>query len=235
MRCPKCGNEISEGQNFCTNCGTKVLGTQGIKVVKGVSKGFYLGSIICAAVLSYIFEFSKFGAIVFSNAAYPEYYGELWELRVSDIMSSVLYTYSFVVSLILLYKAWASIQGRYARTTPCKAVGFSFIPLFNFYWNFMVYWGFAVDYNKFLFGHRVVAPRRNESIFLVYCLLMLLGAMLSGVLFLAFLNNGMSVIGLVWRIPISILLFIVINQTCDGINNLARFSSDSGSKSASIC
>ena len=45
----------------------------------------------------------------------------------------------------LHYKLWVLLQGRGARTTPLKAVGFLFIPIFNLYWHFVSYYGLAVD------------------------------------------------------------------------------------------
>lgn len=50
---------------------------------------------------------------------------------------------------IFLYKAWELIQDGRARTTPGQAVGFMFIPFFNFYWYFVAIKGLADDLNQY--------------------------------------------------------------------------------------
>lgn len=51
---------------------------------------------------------------------------------------------------ILLYRHWWLLQGHDARTTPGKAVGFGFIPIFWFYWWYVAYVGLAKDNNRYL-------------------------------------------------------------------------------------
>jgi hypothetical protein len=48
--------------------------------------------------------------------------------------------YLAVVWLVLLHKAWASIQDGQTSVSPGKAVGFLFIPFYNFYWIFRAVW-----------------------------------------------------------------------------------------------
>ena len=52
-----------------------------------------------------------------------------------------------VLSCIVHYKCWKAVPKEIARTTPGKAVGFLFIPFFNFYWAFVSYQGLAEDLN----------------------------------------------------------------------------------------
>ncbi len=52
-----------------------------------------------------------------------------------------------VIFLAFIHRMWASIQAEGARTTPGKAVGLLFIPIFNIYWAFQVFGGFAADFN----------------------------------------------------------------------------------------
>ena len=64
----------------------------------------------------------------------------------------------FLAALLVMYvyyKAWAAIQDGHARTTSGKAVGYSFIPLFNLYWIFVVMVGFAGDFNAYLQRHEI--------------------------------------------------------------------------------
>src|SRR5262249_1193601 len=54
---------------------------------------------------------------------------------------------SFIITCILIYKAWDLIQDGRPQTTPGKAVGFLFIPFFNLYWIFIAFRGLAEDLN----------------------------------------------------------------------------------------
>ena len=58
-----------------------------------------------------------------------------------------------VLQYILIYRLWQMIQDGFARTTPGKAVGFMFIPLFSFYWLFVVYFGLARDQKAYIERH----------------------------------------------------------------------------------
>jgi len=55
---------------------------------------------------------------------------------------------AIVLSCIVHYKCWKVVPKEIARTTPGKAIGFLFIPFFNFYWAFVSYMGLAEDLNK---------------------------------------------------------------------------------------
>jgi uncharacterized membrane protein YphA (DoxX/SURF4 family) len=56
--------------------------------------------------------------------------------RPADLLLGVIYVPALIVTTvfwcILLYRHWSLLQGHGARTTPGKAVGFGFIPLFFF-------------------------------------------------------------------------------------------------------
>jgi hypothetical protein len=70
------------------------------------------------------------------------------------IGSSVLPLIAAVaIFAVLLYKVWNLIQDGHARTTPEKAVGFLFIPGFNFYWSFVAVYGLVLDLARY--------PRRH--------------------------------------------------------------------------
>jgi len=104
---------------------------------------------------------------------------------------------SIIALYTMIYKMWAAIQDGYARTTPGKAVGFMFIPLFNLYWFFQVFYGWAKDYNSYVARHSLNAPRVSEGTFLAY------------------------VISSYFCFPVSIvMLFIVISKVCNAVNAL---------------
>jgi uncharacterized protein DUF4339 len=74
---------------------------------------------------------------------------------------------------ILLYRAWRVIQDGQARTTPGKAVGFCFIPFFNFYWQFVALHGLAKDMNQFIERHELPVKGVSEGVALWICILVL--------------------------------------------------------------
>jgi len=94
---------------------------------------------------------------------------------------------------IFLYKMWAAIQDGQARTTPGKAIGLLFVPLFNYYWIFQVLPGYATDYNRFIERHRINAPRLSMGLILA-----------------AMFIPGVSLI----------LWWILFGKICDGVNAL---------------
>jgi len=78
-----------------------------------------------------------------------------------------------VLQYVLVYKLWQIVQDGFARTTPGKAVGFLFIPFFNFYWWFVAFFGLSKDQNVYIdrhFRENQVEPvrRANPTIALGY-------------------------------------------------------------------
>lgn len=98
-----------------------------------------------------------------------------------------------VATYVMLFKMWKAIQDGHARATPGKALGFLFVPLFNYYWVFQVWPGYATDFNAFVARHNLQAPRISQGI--------ILATLLTG--------------------PLSpIFSWIMIGQICDGVNAL---------------
>jgi len=58
-----------------------------------------------------------------------------------------------VLQFVLLFHLWQVVQDGFARTSPAKAIGFLFIPVFNIYWNFQAYFGLAKDLNRYMHRH----------------------------------------------------------------------------------
>lgn len=89
-----------------------------------------------------------------------------------------------VLFLVLLYNFWKILQDGYAEVTPGKAVGFLFIPFFNFYWAFKAFWGLAKEQNNFIDRHYSMAAgsqiqRANPVIPLIFCILYLVNLTLT--------------------------------------------------------
>jgi len=80
-----------------------------------------------------------------------------------------------ILPFIYLYKAWHSLQPGGATITPGKAVGFLFIPFFNYYWIFVAMGGLPRQWNEIMgrYENTQDAPRLTIGAFV--CLLLLPG------------------------------------------------------------
>lgn len=109
--------------------------------------------------------------------------------------------------MFLLHRAWSAIQDGQARTTPGKAVGFMFIPLFNIWWMFQAFPGFAQDFNRFRDRHRLPLEPLNELHFNLYCLFICLG--------------NLPYVGVVSPIGVAIMIGLIGSAMADRINGIA--------------
>ena len=78
----------------------------------------------------------------------------------------VSFLLSGLFGCLILHKLWSLIPTHKAKTTPDKAVGFLFVPFFNFYWNFVAIHGLAKALNAES-GRRSV----SEVACFIYCYL----------------------------------------------------------------
>lgn len=115
--------------------------------------------------------------------------------------------FAAVLMLVLVYKMWAAIQDGQVRTTPGKAIGFLFIPFFNFYWVFQVFPGFADDYNAYAARHSLNVPRLERGIFLAYCILTLCGIV--------------PILGMLCVVVNFVIALMMISRVCGAVNALA--------------
>lgn len=92
------------------------------------------------------------------------------------IASGFGFTFGGIYSYIILFRAWKVIQAGGARTTPGKAVGLLFIPIFNFYWIFVAYYGWATDWTRIRssYSNLMSAPRASSGTFLAGSILIIL-------------------------------------------------------------
>src|SRR5262249_39559951 len=109
-------------------------------------------------------------------------------------------------------KLWAAIQDGNARTTPGMAVGLSFIPFWNLYWMFQVYYGWALDFNRYAAYHRRDVPPVSEGVPLAACILQLCG-------FIPYVGGLFQLAGL-------ILLLIHLSSAIDAVNALGATGPD---------
>ncbi len=92
------------------------------------------------------------------------------------IASGFGFIFGGIYSYIILFRAWKVIQAGGARTTPGKAVGLLFIPIFNFYWIFVAYYGWATDWTRIRssYSNLMSAHRASSGNFLAGSILIIL-------------------------------------------------------------
>ena len=135
-----------------------------------------------------------------------------------------------VLSGIFLYRAWAQIQDGRARTTPGKAVGYRFIPFFNFYWEFVAVKGLAEDIERYARAREIDIEPISPNLTLAYCIVMIVGTVLSMVIGMALgYNAGLTGdqnrineatliggrIGFVLGLPTAALLLLLFKKIAD--------------------
>ena len=201
--CENCAVEFQE-RMYCKDCIKKTAPVTSAPVeprVSGavrLSKGFYLGSI--AGGLGVGFILMCIGGIL---VAAEEMAGAA---IIFPGLAAVLY--GAVVWFVLVYRMWRAIQDGHARTTPGKAVGFLFIPFFNFYWQFEAFWGFAKDCNQYIDRHNASATKLPEGLFLASCILTFVG-------FVPYLGGLAGIADVV-------IMIILVSKICDTVNQLPQ-------------
>lgn len=101
------------------------------------------------------------------GAVFPVFQQELLRATVLAICSA----WATVLSCRSLHRMWAAIQDGHARTTPGRAVGFLFVPIFGIFWFYRVFPGFVKDYNAYLARHSLDAPHLECRPFLAVAFL----------------------------------------------------------------
>ena len=101
---------------------------------------------------------------------------------------------STVLMYVLLYQFWKVVQDGSQRTTPGQAVGFLFIPFFNFYWYLVAYFGLSKDLNRYigqhLEGQISVEVRKSRPVLaLLYVILLWAQLVLAGFVYADLFSN----------------------------------------------
>jgi len=126
------------------------------------------------------------------------------------IISLVATIYGGIIGFRLWYTAWSVIQDGHARTTPGKAIGFCFIPLFNFYWIFQMVHGYSKDYNAYLKRHAIEREPLSEQFFLTATIVVLVTGLMKRI----------PVLGAFAALFSFLVLLYVMNALLDAVNNL---------------
>ena len=134
MQCPSCGAQNEYGAKFCESCGRSLTVKPGNPILYTVA--LWLGAALQTFALILFEEREEEAGVIFL------------------LIGIALGLFSAIYLLILLHRSWAAIQGPWAKTTPGKAVGFLFIPIFNFYWIFQAVRGLAVGSRAYLEASR---------------------------------------------------------------------------------
>lgn len=128
-----------------------VLGAEPPRVSLGqqyLNAGFYTWAYVVFGLISFILFIFATVLMIESNSRYGSSSGDAILGSLTFLLAIAFGIASAVVFFNFLYKAWKSVQHFQVRTTPGKAVGFCFIPFFNFYWYFVALTGFVDDFNR---------------------------------------------------------------------------------------
>jgi len=108
---------------------------------------------------------------------------------------------SVVIFYVLLYRFWGVIQDGAVRSSPGKAVGFCFIPFYNFYWFYVALVGLSKDMNLYCQQRQIDGPRVNEGLALTWYVL--------------WLCSLIPYVGILASIPAVVLQIILMKQLAD--------------------
>ena len=176
--------------------GEEYPGTGTKRASYGILLGCMLGG-FALIIIGFIMAGSM-AAAAESSGADPSAGGALAALGLMGI-GYLMFLITGILSYIYLYRAWNCLRFGAPRTTPGKAIGFLFIPIFSVYWIFVALYGLAQDWTRIMGSHPNLqgAPRMSAGLFLTFLI-----CMISGI-----------------GAPIGMILwFIVFKQICDGIN-----------------
>jgi len=179
--------------------------------VAPLSKGFFIGGIVGGTVATWILVGLGFGQLAIGRDSNLVIGGTL--------MAASFLPLAFVVVVvaILLHRLWSALPREFARTTPGKAVGLLFVPFFNLYWGFQAWWGWTVDYNRYIAERRIPGPRAPEGLALAFVILSILAAI--------------PYIGVIFALVNLVLFITLVNQAIDGVAAISWASRAAGQTS----
>jgi len=97
-----------------------------------------------------------------------------------------------------------AIHDGHARTSPGRAVGLLFVPLFGSLWAFRVFPGFATDFNRFVDRHGLEVAKLPGGVFTAFVVLSIL-----------------SILPVVGTVALSLCLvvgLVMVSRICDAVN-----------------
>jgi hypothetical protein len=126
-----------------------------------------------------------------------------WDVYAS--LEKMLFALGVIPSSILLYKFWATLPAGWRRTTPGRAVGLCFVPLFNFYWLWVAFHGLVIDLNRYRRTFAADLPQLRHGWMVLFWITFFIanGMMDEGVGPGAFIFSALAVLGstmFYWRV-----------------------------------
>lgn len=180
-------------------------------IMKKLSKKWYLGSIIGAYVAGMAFLITGVIMIFMGGTIKGADFEVTDKVLVGRgallfVPGMAFFIISAIFGYVLLYKAWQAIQDGQPRTTPGKAVGFLFIPLYNLYWIFVAYWGWAKDCNAYISSKGLSLTPLPEKLYLAFPIIMLC--------------SGIPYLGSVTALATIVVFIIISIQMIDSVNGI---------------
>lgn len=83
-----------------------------------------------------------------------------------------------IFNLVLLNRMWQAIQDGQTSITTRRAIGLSFVPVFNFYWLFRQWAGYPAEFNRYVERYDLPVKRLSNRWFIAYPVSILLAAFL---------------------------------------------------------
>ncbi|MDR1483348.1 MAG: ankyrin repeat domain-containing protein [Planctomycetaceae bacterium] len=153
MFCANCGKEVNENAVVCVKCGAAVQNgntNDPNRAVYAVDSFKKLAEqrILPWSLLSLgIVIFGAITLIFASNADDKQWHFKaVWT---HGVLLTVSLSMAISQILLLVHRCWAIIQDVKVRTSPDRALGLLFIPLFNLYWSFIAIAGLGADMNYY--------------------------------------------------------------------------------------
>jgi len=133
------------------------------------------------------------------------------------VLSAAVLILSLAASLLCVYKMWSALQDGKASTSPGMAVGFLFVPVFNFYWSFRVFYGFAREHNALVARQALNVPPLPAGLYLAQVILSFVAG---GSSLLASVDISIPVIAVFLLMPVSLAAFYL---TCQAVNRIPKW------------
>lgn len=148
-------------------------------------------------------------------------------LLLAPLVLQLAALFSLIVFCVFIHRIWKAIQDGHAGTSPNKAVGFFFIPVFHLYWVFQMFWGFAKDYNSFIYRHELNLRKLPEWLYFAHSLLISIAVLMVAPIAMRRWMHPSSTLGpespLILSLSVVALVRIVLElvviwKTCDAVN-----------------
>ena len=171
-----------------------------------VSRAFYVWSVVSGML----------GGLIGIAIVGPARFGEQIEPAMLPplFLVEALVFGAVAVMYVFYYKMWKALPPAFARTTPGKAIGFLFIPIYNFYWMFKAVWGWTQDFNRYRHERNLGAARAPEGVALAMCILGIIGTAAS----LLMLAVGEGKLAGILALPNLVLTGIFLWQSATALN-----------------